>query len=391
MNKNFFIILICSIISSGIHLYLSSRAQSISAGQINESSICHINDRLNCDVALASDYSQFAGLHLSDMGFATNFIIALLAFTLISGLVEQAPRIILALLGLSGLSVLASLVMILLSGLFLKVFCPFCLILYLLSFVIMISMWPAFKKKFLLSAIKTLNFRFLSGLLLAWVITGILSHLIFINLSNTASSKQVVHVNFLDWLSAPIKNTSKTPLLKYGKKTETNNSIRVTEFADFLCPHCKNSYYTLKLLKSSQPNIYVEYYSFPLDQCQGNGVSCALTRGVYCSERQQQGWNMHHLVFDNQKKFIPLSDQDKAIETLKQISLHLPIQWLEWKNCIQSTAAMNIQEEQLQAGKHMNITGTPTVLINGKKVPQRYFIKTVQAIQKYLRKKQQSL
>ena len=389
MNKNFFIILICAIISSGIHLYLSSRAQSISAGQINESSICHINDRLNCDVALASEYSQFAGLHLSDLGFATNFIIALLAFTLISGLVEQAPRIILALVGFSGLSVLASLVMMLLSGLFLKVFCPFCLILYLLSFVIMIFMWPVFKKKFLLSSIKTLNFRFLSGLLLAWLITGILSHLIFINLSNTASSKQVVHVNFLDWLSAPIKNTSKAPLLKYGKKTE--NSIKVTEFADFLCPHCKNSYYTLKLLKSSHPNIYVEYYSFPLDQCQGHGVSCALTRGVHCAKQQQQGWEMHHLVFDNQKKFIPLSDHDKVIKTLEQISFHLPIQWDAWKNCIQSKTAMDIQEEQLQAGKQMNITGTPTLLINGKKVPQRYFIKTVQAIQKYLIKTRKNL
>ena len=383
-NRSFLVILICAIISSGLHLYLSARAQSISTGQVDQTSICHINDRLNCDAALASDYSQIAGLHLSDMGFATNFMIILLAFSLMGGLVEHAPRMMLALIGFSGLSALASLVMLALSIFLIKIFCPFCLILYLFSFIIMAAVYPTIKKTFLFSSIKTVNIRFLSGLILAWVITGILSHLVFINLNNTESSKQLVHTNVLDWLSAPIKNTSKIPLLKYGKKTEDKTNLRVTEFADFLCPHCRNSYYTLKLLKSSQPNVYVEYYSFPLDQCQGDGVSCTLTRGVYCAEKQKQGWDMHHLIFDNQKKFISLSEHNKVIETLKQISTQLSIQWPEWENCIQSKSAMDIQKEQLQAGKQMNITGTPTILVNGKKIKQQYFIKTIQAIQKYL-------
>ena len=163
--------------------------------------------------------------------------------------------------------------------------------------------------------------------------------------------------------------------------------MRVTEFADFLCPHCRNSYYTLKLLKSSGQDVYVEYYSFPLDQCQGDSVSCVLTRGVYCAEKQQQGWKMHHLIFDNQKTFISLSDSNKAIETLKQISTQLSLQWPEWERCIQSSSAMDIQKAQLEAGKQMNITGTPTVLVNGKKIKQQYLIKTLQEIQKYLAKK----
>ena len=217
-NRNFLIILICAVISSGLHLYLSARAQSLSSGQVDQSSICHINDRLNCDAALASDYSQVAGLHLSDLGFATNFIIVLLSFALMGGLVEQASRMMLALIGFSSLSVLASLVMLVLSLFTIQVFCPFCVILYLFSFIIMACVFPAIKKNFLLSSIKTMNFRFLAGLILAWLITAILSHLVFINLNNTASSKQSVQANVLDWMSAPIKITSQTPLLTYGKK-----------------------------------------------------------------------------------------------------------------------------------------------------------------------------
>ena len=387
MNKKLFIILLCATVSAGLHIYLSFRAQSLSAGKTDPSSICHINDQLNCDAALASDYSQFAGLHLSDIGFATNFIIALLALTLMNGLVAQAPRLLLALIGFSGLSALASIVMLIISALWLKVFCPFCIILYLLSFIILGCIWPTIKKNLLLSSIKILNFRFISGILLAWLITGILSHLIFINLSNTQSSQQTVHTNFLDWLSAPIKNTTEAPLLKYGEKRNQRDSITVTEFADFLCSHCKNSYYTLKLLKSSQPEIYIEYYSFPLDQCKGKGVSCVLTRGVYCAEKQQQGWKMHHLIFDNQSQFTSLTNHNKVIETLMQMDTELPLQWSEWKTCIQSQEAMDLQDNQLNAGKHMGITGTPTLLVNGKKIQQRYLIKTIRTIQKYLIKK----
>jgi len=259
----------------------------------------------------------------------------------------------------------------------------------------MASVFPAIKKTLLLSAIKTVNIRFFCCIILAWILTGILSHLVFVNLSNTTSSSQLIRANVLDWLSAPIRSTSQAPLLKYGKKPDSKNQLRITEFADFLCPYCKNSYYTLKLLKSSRPDLYVEYYSLPLDQCQGDGVSCTLTKGVYCAEKQKQGWNMHHLIFDNQKKFISLSGgYDKTIEVLKQVSGQLPVQWLEWEDCIQSQSAMDIQKAQLQAGQQMNITSTPTILVNGKKIEkikQQYFIKTIQAIKKHLEKNGKTL
>ena len=96
---------------------------------------------------------------------------------------------------------------------------------------------------------------------------------------------------------------------------------------------------------------------------------------------------MHHLIFDNQETFISLSESNKTIETLKQIGMPLSLQWPEWESCIQSSSAMDIQKAQLEAGKQMNITGTPTILVNGKKIKQQYLIKTLQEIQKYLAKK----
>ena len=384
MKKYFFIILVCAGISSGLHLYLSFRTQAVLAGKAESSSICHINDQLNCDTALASEYSQIAGLHLSDMGFATNLIIALLAFMLLNSLREQAPRILLALTAFSTASASASLVMLMLSLFALKVFCPFCLILYLLSFVILACLYLTINKKLLLSAVKKTTFRFIAGCSLAWLSISLLSCLIIMHLNKSQADPKTVRVQLLDWLSAPEKSTAKAPLLTSGQKNTSKDSIKITEFADFLCSHCKNSYYTLKLLKSSRPDIYVEYYSFPLDQCKSNRVSCILTKAVYCAKQQQQGWNLHHLIFDHQKIFISMRDNNKAIEQLKKIGKHLPLKWNIWQDCISSEPAEALLKEQLKAAEQMQITSTPSLFINNKKINQRHLIPTVQAIKQHL-------
>ncbi|MDE0518010.1 MAG: thioredoxin domain-containing protein, partial [Oligoflexia bacterium] len=384
MKKNLYIICICSFIAVGFHLYLSSRSYSLSADKIGKSNICHINNSLNCDNVLASNYSELANIPLSNWGFATHLLIALLSLALLIGWAEKPALLWVSLSSLSLISALASLVMMGISAFVLHVFCPFCIILYLLSFVIFVC--TLFSAKFFISIPSLKEARlFLPSVFLVLVLISFISHLIFTNTYNIQSVKKTVKLNMMDWRSSPVKSTEEQALLTTGPPKE-KTLITITEFADFLCSYCRNSYYILKILKSTQPQMRIEYFSFPLDECKSKKASCTLTKAVYCAEKQNKGWGMHDLIFDNQKQFVHLTDNQKAISLLKKLSQDLPLKWDQWAECIKSPAALEFTKKQMKAGKDVNITGTPSLFVNGKRVNNRYFTKTLSAIRHHLEK-----
>ncbi|MDE0119604.1 MAG: thioredoxin domain-containing protein [Bdellovibrionales bacterium] len=384
MKKNLYIICICSFIAVGFHLYLSSRSYSLSADRVGESTICHINSSLNCDNVLASQYSELANIPLSNWGFATHLLIALLSLTLLISWAEKPALLWVSLSSLSLISALASLVMMGISAFVLHVFCPFCIILYLLSFIIVVC--TLFSAKLSISIVSLKEARlFLPSIFLVLILISFISHLIFANTYNVQSAKKTVKLNMMDWKSSPVKSTEEQALLTTGPPKE-KTIITITEFADFLCSYCRNSYYLLKILKSAQPQVRIEYFSFPLDECKSTKASCTLTKAVYCAEKQNKGWSMHDIIFDNQKRFIPLKDKQKALSLVKELSQDLSLQWDQWSKCIKSPAALEFTKKQIKAGKDMNITGTPSLFVNGKRISNRYFTKTLSAIRHHLEK-----
>lgn len=384
MKKALYIVFICSVLSMGLQLYLSSRSYSLSVDKTEDSKICHINDFINCDNTLLSNYSHFAGIPVSNWGFATHLILLFLSLFLLIG--WDKPSVIWFTLGVfSTLSAIASLIMLGVSIFFLKLFCPFCIVLYLLSFVVAFCIFPYAKKYLSISVLKQARV-FLSCTLLVLLPISALIHLIFMNMYDIKSSQKIVKNNLMDWISAPVKKTEETALLATGP-TRDKAIITLKEFADFLCFHCRNSYYTLKKFKASNPQTRIEYFSFPLDKCKDKRVSCALTKAVYCAEKQKQGWDIHGIIFENQKEFIKLRNNNQALEKIEAFGHHLKsMEWKQWHDCTTSSSSEEAVKKQIKAGEDMNITGTPAFFINEKKVQHKYFIRTIKAIQKHLTK-----
>ena len=203
---------------------------------------------------------------------------------------------------------------------------------------------------------------------------------------NIKSTDKIVQSNLMDWNSAPVKQSKEKALLTAGP-SKKEASITITEFADFLCSYCRKSYYILKIFKASNPKIRIEYFSFPLDQCKSKRASCALTRAVHCAEKQEQGWSMHEVVFEHQEEFIPLTDDKKAFQKVKDLNSHLQINWDKWIECVDSPSTIEAQNKQIKAGNDMNVMGTPSLFVNGKKVNHVYFTKTIKVIQNTIQKK----
>ena len=391
MKKTLYTILICSLLSMGLHLYLSDRSYSLSSDTVSDSIICNINDTLNCDSTLNSPYSKLGGVPISNLGFALNLILFLLTLMILIAWTDNPLLLGLALLSLSGLSALASLGMFSISWFVLQAFCPFCLLLYLLSFIILWACCFFWKNQqpFSVSQFSKLlknSSGVFTTILLLGVATTLIVHLIFIRMYQISSVDKTVRYAVMDWQAAPVKIPSEKPLFTVGPSSE-QASLTITEFADFLCSHCRRSYSILKFLKNSQPDIRIEYFSFPLDQCKGRRASCFLTKATYCAKEQGQAWNMHGIIFENQSQFAKnLGDETSYLKTLKFLAGKLNLRWEEWEKCTLSAEALQFTHKQLEAGLKLGITGTPTTFVNGKKISNRYFNETLKALKKHINK-----
>ena len=349
--KKLYTVAVCALLSVSLHFYLSQRSYSMSADKAKQSSLCHINSAINCDHALNSSYSKVAGIPVSNFGFALNLIIAIFSLLLINKSYEKLIRP--AFIVFSLLSVLASVIMLNISVFVLHLFCPVCVILYILSFII--AFFVLFRSqtlsslKWLFSLETKLNNtsdltdqkNILSSILnkkrglsyfktsspkgwtlysgLSILTLSVLTHLIFIQSYNIPSIQKTVKFQVMDWLSAPKKPIHEPALLTAGP-SQQKAIITVTEFADFLCSHCQKAYQSLKTL-SLLPGVRKEYFAFPLDQCQNKqSLSCLLIRAVYCAEKQNQGWPLHDAIFDNQAFFMLLNNQNqKALKKTKNL------------------------------------------------------------------------
>ena len=229
MKNKFFIILViffCSCVSVVLHGYLSMRGGNLIKGGVAGSSLCQINSTFNCDNTLATRYSQFLGLPLSDWGLALNALLAVITFIVLSGMIE-GPATVLAVIGfLTALSAGASLLLLSVSYFVLNMFCPVCIVLYILSFI---SAWVFYTGHFVKSlrnffagslkeVFKKLDKNFLIGCVSALAGAALLSNRIFLHLTGANTAQKRVPALVLDWKASPLKPQNINLSYKKGAK-----------------------------------------------------------------------------------------------------------------------------------------------------------------------------
>ena len=368
MKKRIKFAVLFSLLSAGLHFYLSQRSYQIQAGQVETSQICNISETLNCDSVLESSYSSFLGLPLSNFGFSFNLFLALILIGLMTQLLSSASYWKNLALYLAGFIALTSIIMTILSFR-INAFCPVCLILYALSFLLFGLLFFEFKedhqKIFLLQSLKNkLTFiSFVSLFLMAGFI-----HIIFVNQFDLREIKRKNKLVYIDWIQAQAENFKYPPVLSLGNKTA---KMRIVEFADPLCFHCKKAHKILKSFLKNHSDVNFQFYLFPLDkQCNiniqhsGGGRSCELSKAIICGEKQNKGLEVHDIIFEQQKKFT----HKTFVEILKTIEQKTNVNLDLLKFCMNSAQTKRILEHQAFVGTELGIPGTPTLFVNEKRI-----------------------
>ena len=139
------------------------------------------------------------------------------------------------------------------------------------------------------------------------------------------------------------------------KKGAEKGKVTIVEFADFECPHCSiMSHILTKIAKAYPKDVTIYYKVFPL----GHPTSEPAARAALAAGLQGRFWPMHDLVFANQGR---LSDA-RFLELATELGLDIT----KFKaDMVSPTITAQIKRDRLE-GINANITGTPTLYINGK-------------------------
>ena len=211
---------------------------------------------------------------------------------------------------------LASVVTGSISVLFIQYFCIFCIGAYICSFVTLFAVWIAQKKSshpeetqgfqlaFFKDDIKSLvkDSHYIAWFFITIPALAFVLNKSFIRRYEAGDLNSIIRYSVQEWAQNPVQNFPHPPLISKGS-TKTQPLMVISEFADFLCGHCKRSATPLAAFTSSRQQIRFDFYTFPLDgACNSeipysSGISCFLSKTVYCAGSSEKAWFLHDLFF----------------------------------------------------------------------------------------------
>ena len=184
--------------------------------------------------------------------------------------------------------------------------------------------------------------------------------------------KKVVKSSLNEWSQNPKNDLNLEPSISLGPERDKAKLV-LSEFADFLCGHCKHAAPSLESFAKSRPDVRFEFYSFALDgECnevvsRKVGAPCVLAKATYCAGKFNKGWEVHDTIFHNQKEFYEARSVMASTEKLKSLTKKFISNWDEFQACIESDESLERIKAQGRLGEQSGVKGTPTIICQWQK------------------------
>lgn len=390
MNWKVRLALLSLIVAIFSHGYLALHYYPLHLGVAEGEAICTLSAKFNCDAVSASRFASLFGIPMAIWGLAANFVFLLMLLVYSLSLTESRGRLLRLTTLLTGFSAVTSIAMGSISLFFLGTYCLFCIFAYLASFVTFECMRREQQEPFFAKIGEDILSLFTSArinLIYFLAIPGgaFFLHNFFIQHYGAGDLDQVVNSSFLEWQAGTAYDFSSPPLLSKGSPPE-GARMTIVEFADFRCGHCKMAATPISAFAKAKADVLVKFFAFPLDaSCnssisQGDGLSCRLAKSVLCANRQEKGWELHDLIFAQQDKMSRKKSGDELDWELKSASESIGIRFDDLKSCIDSAETHDLIKAQASLGVSARVEGTPTIYVNGKKLPRGQLIPVLERV-----------
>jgi protein-disulfide isomerase len=145
-------------------------------------------------------------------------------------------------------------------------------------------------------------------------------------------------------------------------KGPTAAPVTVVAFSDFQCPFCASSVALIEQVLTAYPDeVNYVYKQFPLSQLHKDAWNAA--KAALAAHRQGKFWEMHDLLFTNHRAL--------DHESLKGYARAIGLDVGRFEQDMTSAEIEAEVRADIAAGKSVQVTGTPTFFVNGKRVMTR--------------------
>jgi len=156
-------------------------------------------------------------------------------------------------------------------------------------------------------------------------------------------------------LQPPRATVDSTPGVARGR---SDAPVTIVEFSDYECPYCARLTPVLRQLEDKYPGqVRRVFMDFPLPSHRDALAAAAAAR---CADDQGRYWEMHDLLFENQKA---LRQAD-----LRQYAKKIGLTAETFEQCMSTVATADRVKAARSQGEKLGVQGTPTFLINGRMV-----------------------
>lgn len=338
-------------------------------------SFCSINDTVNCDRVLASEYAKIAGFPIAWMALAAYAGMAAI-FASASRADEQLRRRLIA-LGSAGVvgALVFSGYMAVVAAFRLETLCLLCAGLYtvaLTNAAITVSMLRGFRNSAAGSpfgpgaAAGVFSVATIGVVALAWL-TWPAGGQAAASL-RSAEDVRRADPDFYAWYTALPKVDVASLVRDDQVATLSRDKVVIVDFFDLECAHCKKNYQLVKQLMAVRGGeVQLVHRHFPLDASCNDIVpvslhpdACRAAEAVECAGLQGKHDEMIDILFANQGQLFA--------ENLPRLAGKIGLDKDALERCLDEHRTLPLVLADARAGARLDITSTPTVFIGGRRI-----------------------
>ncbi len=162
----------------------------------------------------------------------------------------------------------------------------------------------------------------------------------------------------IDLANVPVKGSPTAP-------------VTVVEYSDFMCPFCRQLAAALSdFVPKAGGRLAVYFKNYPLDNAcnakQPRAVhpgSCTLALGAICAQNQGKFEAYHDRVFSSELRSVQPAD-------VVRIAGEAGLNAAAMEGCLDDPQTKAALAAQIAEGNRLGVSSTPTVYVNGKKLPR---------------------
>ena len=144
--------------------------------------------------------------------------------------------------------------------------------------------------------------------------------------------------------------------------------VVLVEFSDMQCPHCKEEAKTIRenLIQIYPKQVRLYFKDFPLTSIHPWAKAAAMAGRCVFHNNASSFWDYHDWIFAQQDAITPENLRDKVMEWAKG---QKDIDSLQLGRCIDDKATEKEVEASAEEAVALQVDGTPTMFINGRRLP----------------------